>query len=54
MLNDSMNVNIELEVMWKEAVLAKFVVVSQYLFGRTEENLKKPQSRELISLLRFE
>jgi hypothetical protein len=39
-----MNVNIELEVMWKEALLAKFVVVSQYLLGWMEENHKEPQN----------
>jgi hypothetical protein len=39
-----MTVNNELERMWKEAVMAKFKVLSQHLPGRTEENHKKPQS----------
>jgi hypothetical protein len=36
----SMPVNDELEVMWKQFVVDYFKVISQYLAGRTEENLQ--------------
>jgi hypothetical protein len=34
----------ELERVWKEAVMARFKILSQHLPGETEENQEKPQS----------
>jgi hypothetical protein len=40
-LNDWMTVNNELEMMWKEAVVAQFEVLHWQLPGQTQENLEK-------------
>jgi hypothetical protein len=37
-------VNNELEIIWKEAIVAQFEAISQHLPEENEENHKKPQS----------
>jgi hypothetical protein len=34
----------ELERIWKEVIVANFMVLCQHSPGRTEENYKKPES----------
>jgi hypothetical protein len=52
--NERMIVNNELERMWKEAVVAKFMVLSRHLPGGTKENHEKPQSGQPVSGPRIE
>jgi ATP sulfurylase len=50
-----MTVNNELEIMWKEAVIAAYCkVLAQHLPTRTKENHKQLQTRELLFWPRFE
>jgi hypothetical protein len=42
-LNGRTTMNNELERMWKEAVMAQFEVLSQYLPADTEETIEEPQ-----------